>query len=106
MVIPQAQVHETEFASAVEEVERALAPEVVRLRYSFGDDWTGEPSVFFRVLFSDDAASRLDKLGELVNEISFTVDMQLEPLEKWGVLAYYRFRSQAEQAQMKDPAWA
>ena|SRR5258708_4662253 len=105
MVIPQAQVHETEFASAVEELERVLAPEVVRLRYSLGEDWTGEPAVFFRVILSDAVVSRRDRLGQFVNDISFTVHMQLEPVEKWGVLPYYHYRSQAEQAQMKDPAW-
>lgn len=105
MIIPRAQVQQTEFAAAVAEVERMLRPEVVRIRHSFADDWSGEPAVFFRITLSD-AASKRDQLAKVANHISATIEQQVEPLEQWGVLPYFNFRSQAEQAVLQNEAWA
>jgi hypothetical protein len=46
---------EREIAAAVKRAERKLKPDVVRIRFNPGFDWTGDPSVFFRIVFSDDA---------------------------------------------------
>jgi hypothetical protein len=40
----------------LEKAVQLLKPDVVRVRYSLRDDWQGRPSVFFRVVLSDDAA--------------------------------------------------
>jgi hypothetical protein len=105
VILPRALVNETQFESAVSEVERMLRPEVVRVRYELGDDSTGEPSVFFRILLSD-PASRREQLGYVASRISTEIVRRIEPLEQWGVLPYFTFRSQSEQAQLQDPAWA
>ncbi len=31
---------------------------------------------------------------------------RLQPLEQWGVLPYFSFRSQSEQAVLQEEAWA
>jgi len=103
--IPRAFAQQGQFAAAVEEVERQLHPRAVRIRYSLGHDWSGDPAVFFRIILPDDA-SRRDHLLSTANEISTTVVERIEPLEQWGVLPYFSFRSQSEQAQLNEPAWA
>lgn len=80
-------------------------PEVVRVRYDVGDDSTGEPAVFFRILLSD-SASRRDRLRDVASRVETAVFRQMEPMEQWGVYPYFSYRSQSEQAQLNDPAWA
>jgi hypothetical protein len=53
-------VQQAQFASAVSEVEQMLLPEVVRIRYTLGNDWTGEPAVFFKIVLTDAASSRIN----------------------------------------------
>ena len=100
MIIPKALAQQGRFAAAVAEVERLLHPNVVRIQHEFGDDWTGEPSVFFMVILSD-AASRRDQLLTIANEVSTAVVQRVAPLEEWEVLPYFSFRSQSEQAKLE-----
>jgi hypothetical protein len=90
---------------AIRAIEPSLGPDVLRLRYSIGEDWTGDPAIFFRVLLSD-RASRRDQLLQAINRIKSTIEDHLDPLAQWGVLPYYSFRSQSEQEALKEEAWA
>jgi hypothetical protein len=36
-------------------VERRLAPDVKRILYTIATDWTGEVSLFFRIILADEA---------------------------------------------------
>jgi hypothetical protein len=42
----------------VHEIAKSFPGEVVRIRYSVGHDWSGDPAIFFRVLLSDTASRR------------------------------------------------
>jgi len=44
--------------AAVSEVVRLLAPDVVHIRYEIAPDWSGDWAIFFRVVLSDEAASK------------------------------------------------
>ena len=90
MVLPKAFVQQNQLARAIAEVEVLLSPNVARIRYELGDDWTGDPAVFFRIILSDDA-SREDQLWSVTNEVSRVIEEQVEPLEQWGVLPYSKF---------------
>ena len=105
VIIPRAFAQQDEFAAALEKVEQQLHPQVVYIRHSFGNDWTGEPAVFFRILLSDDASKR-EQLLNVTNQVRDAIVWQVEPLEQWGVLPYFNYRSQSEQAAMKEEAWA
>ena len=88
----------------VERVVKGLAPDVVRIRFNFGRDWSDDAALYFRVVLSD-AASQRDRLAEitakvrerLINELGLPVS---EPI------SYFRFRSESEQAQLKSELWA
>jgi hypothetical protein len=103
VILPRAHAQDKQFAVA--EVERHLHPNVVYIRHSFGNDWTGEPSVFFGVLLSD-AASKREQLLSVTNQIYDAIVFQVQPLEQWGVVPYFNYRSQSEQVEMKEAAWA
>jgi hypothetical protein len=105
VIVPRAIAQESRFAAAVAGIEQQLHPAVVRLRYTLGNDWTGDPAVFFRIILSDDASQR-DRLLNAANGISAAIVQRIEPLEQWGVLPYFSFRSQSEQAHLNEPAWA
>lgn len=94
-------------AQLTEEVNRAitkLGPEVVRVRYSVGEDNTGDPAIHFRIVLTD-GASREETLGEVTEQIRRTLSDELRSFENWGLFPYFRFRSQTEQALLHDPAW-
>ncbi len=94
----------SEIDAAVRRAEEALRPDVVRIRYSFGEDWTGDPSIFFKVLLTD-AASRPAKLGKVVSRAELRIAEEF-PGEALGLNWYTSYRSQSEQRELADPAWA
>ena len=98
-------MQQSQFESAVLDVERTFPSQVVRVRYDLGDDSTGDPAVFFRILLSDEAASRRDQLREVASRVQTAIFQQLDPMDQWGVYPYFSYRSQAEQKQLNDPAW-
>jgi len=86
-------------------VAQRLAPHVVGIIPTLGDDWSGEPAVFFMVILSDPASQR-DRILSITNQVSQAIVQQVQPLEEWGVLPYFNFRSQSEQAKLNEPALA
>lgn len=106
-VVPRAWVDRNQIAEAVQRAERALAPDVVRIRYSFKDDWVGDPSIYFLVVLSDDAASKESQLGETAWRVSSTVRTEIGvDQEELGLHFYFSFRSLSEVNEMNEPAWA
>lgn len=82
-----------------------LGTEVVRLRYTVGTNWSDEPAIYFKVLLSDQA-SRRDRLHDVTSRVEAVIQERLDPINSWGLIPYYNFRSQTEHDAMKDPAWA
>ena len=105
-VTPTGFIHQAQLAEAVAWAERVLAPlGVIRIRHTVGEDWSGEPAVYFRVLLSD-AASDPARLRDVTRNIEAVIDREVDPLNAWGLFAYFNFRSQSEQAVIQEPAWA
>ena len=82
-----------------------LGPDVIRVFYSVGEDWTGDPSIFFRIVLSDGSTTD-DKLLRTTQRVSSHIEDRLEPMEEWGLLPYFDFRSKSEQDELKAKAWA
>lgn len=104
MTITRAEAQDTAFAEAVEEVVAKLGPDVVRVRYNFEPDSTGDPGVFFRVLLTDDAA-KPDRLFAITREIQHAIVWGIEPFEQWGVWPYFNYRSVSEQNAIREAIW-
>ena len=100
---PTAFTRQAKFQAAVAQAAQRLAPHVVTIIPTLGNDWSGEPAVFFMVVLAD-AASRRDNLLNISNRVSQDIVQQVQPLEQWGVLPYFNFRSQSEQDKLNQPA--
>jgi hypothetical protein len=76
-------------------------PGVVNLRYTFDDDWSGDPAIFFWITLSDDAA-RKEVLSQTSRRAMDFITQRLDPMAQWGLIPYFNFRSQSEQAKLKE----
>lgn len=88
----------------IDEVVEALAPDVLYIRFNFGEDWLGNPSVFFRVLLSDEA-SQDHRRHALALRIYQLIDDRIDRLNL-GVNTHFNIRSSSEQDALKDAKWA
>ena len=102
-MVPAGVVRQAEIAEAVADVERLLAPDVARIRYEISTDWSGDWAIYFRVVLSDEAAeSRLRQIAkQVVQRLADHLDFQA-----LGLYPYHNFRSESEQAVLRDEAWA
>jgi hypothetical protein len=103
MYLPSAVTKQAEIQAAISEVERSLAPDVAHIRYEVGEDWSGQWAIFFRVVLSDDAATR--RLRDVATKVVWGLARQLD-FPGMGVFPYHNFRSVSEQAALQEPAWA
>jgi len=87
----------------VDRIAAALSPDVVRIRLDVGRDWSDDPAVYFRVILSD-AASRRDRLSEVARRVRSRLDEELSLWES-DHIPYVKFRSESEQAQLREAAW-
>jgi hypothetical protein len=101
VILPRAFAQQPLFQAAVARAAQQLAPPVVNITPTLENDWRGEPAVFFMVILAD-AASRRDQLLRVTNEVSTFIVQQVQPLKQWGVLPYFNFRSQSEQARINQ----
>jgi hypothetical protein len=103
MYVPTAVAKQSEIQAAVEEVEKNLAPDVVRIRFDIGEDWSGQWAIFFRVVLTDEAAKH--RLREVASNVVWGLARQLD-FTAMGVFPYHNFRSVSEQGALQEPAWA
>jgi len=103
-MVPAVFINQREVETAVLRAMDVLAQKVVRIRYELGSDWTGDPAIFFRIVLTDAAASE-PRLNNIANHVSLVLTREVRP-EEHGLNAYFNFRSESEQAQLNEPAWA
>jgi hypothetical protein len=96
-------VHPRAIDSAVRSVEDRFSSQIARIGHSFGEDATGFPSIFFRVLVRDEAAPAV-RLRELAQRLAVEL-MNEAKTDENGLHAYFDFRSVSEQAKLRDPDW-
>ena len=96
-------VHQGRINQGIDRASFALTRDVVHIRYSLGEDWTGAPAVFFRVILTDDASrNHLRDAAQRVREILLD---EVRP-DELGLQAYFNFRSVSEQEQLREETWA
>lgn len=101
--VPRGTIDQTKVQTALRRLEKDLAPDVVRIMYSYTEDWTGEVSLFFRVLLSD-AASRPSNLRARTQHITKAI-LRAIKAEELGLETYFTFRSKSEQDKIREPFW-
>ena len=103
MLAPFAVTKRSEIQSAIGYVEARLAPDVVRIRYEIGEDWSGQWAIFFRIVLSDDAARH--RLRAVADRVVWSLAQHLD-FPGMGVFPYHNFRSESEQRALREEAWA
>jgi hypothetical protein len=98
-------VHLGQLDAEIKRAASRLGPEAAQVAYRLREDSTGEPSIFFRIVLAD-AAAKEETLAEVTSRIALVLIEEVRPIENWGLLPYFNFRSQAEQQKQKDPDWA
>ena len=103
MYLPIAVQREPEIDAAVAEVAARLAPDVIHIRYEIGQDWSGQWAIFFRVLLSDEASKK--RLREVATKVVWRLADRLD-FPALELFPYHNFRSESEQAALREEAWA
>ena len=85
------------------EIEKKFPEEVVGIRYSVGEDWSGDPAIFFRVLLTD-SASRREVIGEVGQRVSRVLSDTVYR-DSPDYFAHINYRSKSDQERLKDPEW-
>ena len=102
-IVPRGLVDPSKIKAGVRRAERALEHDVVRIMYTTTEDWTGEYSLFFRILLTD-AASAPNKLRQTTQRVMAKVLSEIRS-EELGMQTYFNFRSQSEQTKLREPTW-
>ena len=103
MYLPPAVTKQAEIEAAIARVLQSVGPDVVRIRYEIGEDWSGQWAIFFRILLTDDAARR--RLRDVAPKVVWELARELD-FPGMGVFPYHNFRSVSEQSMLQEPAWA
>lgn len=104
MQVVKAFTHQSQFFAAVANAASGLTQPVVSVTPSLGTDWNGESAVFFQIVLAD--GTPRSQLLSLTKRISQAIVRQVQPLEEWGVLPYFNFSTQSEQARTNEPTRA
>ena len=102
-IVQRGLVDQSKIRAGAKRAERALAPDVVRIMFGLAEDSTGQISLFFRIVISDDAA-KPNRLRESTQRIIAKVSKEIKA-DELGLESYFNFRSRSEQAALKDPFW-
>ena len=104
-MVPGGLVHyrllHAEIKSAVDKL-REQCPEVVDVSYTMREDSTGDPSLFFRIVLTDEAANE-DTIANTARRIRTFLFDEIRPIENWGLRSYVNFSSFSEQKRRMDP---
>ena len=104
MAIPVAgYINLQEIDDVVDEVERTM-PDVAWVRYKIGNDFYGDPAIFFRIVLTDEAC-KADVLYPSSQRVSEAIESRILPYQRWGLYPFFNFRSLSEQQVDEDPAW-
>jgi len=76
MYLPSAVTKQAEIEAAIVRVQQSIGPDVVRIRYEIGEDWSGQWAIFFRIVLTDDAARR--RLRDVAPRIVWGLAQQLD----------------------------
>ena len=98
---PRGIAQPAELVKSLNGVYHLMPPGFVKWNYTFGNDWSGDPAVFFWVVLSAEA-SNPKNLRQVTSAIANIVTQNVDPLNEWGLIPYFSFRSQSEQAELKE----
>jgi len=103
--VPNHFVPQAEIDAEVANVVSQLGPEAVRVRHQIGEDHDGDPALDFRIVVAGSAA-KLEEFLASTRRIERILRDRLLPYSRWGLIPYFSFRSESEQATRNEPEWS
>ena len=104
-MVPSGFVHQGQLDAEIKTAISKLGPNAVQVSYRLGEDSTGDPSIFFRIVLADSAAKE-DTLADVTSQIATALFEEIRPIENWGLHPYFNFRSHSEEQKRSHPQWA
>jgi hypothetical protein len=103
--VPAHYVPQAEIDAEVAEVVSQLGPEASRVNHQVGEDHDGDPAIYFRIVIAGSADPHEDFIAS-ARKIERTLRDQLLTDSRWGLIPYFSFRSESEQASRNEPEWS
>ena len=99
-------INPNQLAPKVETAIRKLkrSKDIVSIAFSFDNDWSGDPAVYFRIVLSDQAA-REENLMKVSQRIENKLIEELGFYTSWPILPYFSYRSASEYREVHDHGW-
>jgi hypothetical protein len=85
-------------------LSHVVIPGVEKWNYTFEDDWSGDPAIFFWVIVNDEA-SKPQNLRQVRAAFMAQINKDVDLPGEWGLIPYFNFRSRSEQAKLKDEVY-
>lgn len=104
MIVPGILTNTPKLQADVRRAGQQFGNDVVGINFTLGFDSMGFASIFFNIILANNAVNPA-RLRQVTERVALTLMNELNTDEN-GVHAYFNFRSQAEVAQIYDPAWA
>ena len=90
--------HTADLRKKLDSLNDVQIPGVVKWRYTFSEDWSGDPAIFFWVTLTDEVAK--DHLAQVTAAFRKFVKDHIDFANDWDLIPYFRFRSEQEQAKL------
>jgi hypothetical protein len=94
----------SELVKRFNQLAHLVMPGVEKWRYTFENDWSGDPAIFFWVTLTDEA-SKPRNLQEAKTAFKGTINSHVDLSGEWGLIPYFNFRSRSEQSILKDEVY-
>lgn len=94
----------SELVKEFNQLAHVVIPGVVKWRYTFENDWSGDPAIFFWVIVTDEA-SEPQNLRQAKAAFIATINNHVDLPGEWGLIPYFNFRSRSEQAKLGDKVY-
>ena len=105
-LVPTGFVSQAELDAEVHRAISQLGADVVRVRYGIGQDSGGDAALYFRIVLADRVVRPREMLRDTTQRISSALMDDLYPYSRWGLIPYFNFRSESEQATRHEPEWS
>lgn len=104
MYIPMGAVFQRELVTQFERAKARMGPEVVHVTYRLREDHAGDPGIFFRITLADEAAKER-VISDVAGRVENILLDEIHPLENWGLIPYFNYRSYSDQQEHPSPNW-
>ncbi len=94
----------SELVKRFNQLADVVVPGVEKWRYTFENDWSGDPAVFFWVTLTDEA-SKPRNLQQARAAFMGAINSHVDLSGEWGLIPYFNFRSRSEQSKLKDEVY-